>query len=181
MCYQANYDYIYKKGDIMDEEITGALMQSYTICKRQAWLMAHQIVPDQDHPYIEMGRIIDDISYGRDRKKLNFENVIIDLVRNEKDNLLIGEVKKSSKAEKSARMQLLFYLYKLKQNGVIARGRLFFPEERKNIDVELTDYYETNIINAINEIRDIIHREKAPLFQKIPYCKNCGYREFCLS
>ncbi|SNX53626.1 CRISPR-associated protein Cas4 [Thermoanaerobacterium sp. RBIITD] len=165
----------------MDVEVTGSLMQSYSICKRQVWLMAHQIIPDQEHPYIEMGRIIDDISYDRDRKKLNFENVVIDLVRNDKDNLLIGEVKKSSKAEKSARMQLLFYLYKLKKSGIVAKGQLFFPEERKKVDVELTEDYEKEIVKAINEITDIIHKEKAPDFAKIPYCKNCGYREFCLS
>ncbi|MDI6604054.1 MAG: CRISPR-associated protein Cas4 [Thermoanaerobacteraceae bacterium] len=165
----------------MDMEVTGTLMQSYTICKRQVWLMAHQIIPDQEHPFIEMGRIIDDNSYDRDKKKLHFENVVIDLVRSDKDNFLIGEVKKSSKAEKSAKMQLLFYLYRLKQSGIIAKGQLFFPEERKRVTVELTKANEKEILNAINEITDIIHREKAPDFVKIPYCKNCGYKEFCMS
>ncbi|QSZ27551.1 CRISPR-associated protein Cas4 [Aceticella autotrophica] len=165
----------------MDMKVTGTLMQSYTICKRQVWLMAHQIIPDQEHPFIEMGRIIDDNSYDRDKKKLHFENVVIDLVRSDKDNFLVGEVKKSSKAEKSAKMQLLFYLYRLKQSGIIAKGQLFFPEERKRINVELTETNEKEILNAINEITDIIDREKAPDFVKIPYCKNCGYREFCMS
>lgn len=170
-----------KEGVYMDEEVTGSLMQSYNICKRQVWLMAHQIIPDQEHPYLEMGRLIDDISYDRDRKKLNFENVVIDLVRNDNGNLLVGEVKKSSKAEKSAKMQLLFYLYKLKQNGIVAKGQLFFPEERKKVDVYLTSESEAEVTNAIKDIIDIIHRDKAPSFKKIPYCKNCGYKEFCLS
>ncbi|MDI6618633.1 MAG: CRISPR-associated protein Cas4 [Clostridiales bacterium] len=165
----------------MGIEVNGSLMQSYTICERQVWLMAHQIIPDQDHPYIEIGRIIDNTSYDRERKKLNFDNVVIDLVKNDKDNFLIGEVKKSSKAEKSARMQLLFYLYKLKQSGILAKGQLLFPEERKKVNVSLTDDAESEIIKAIDEITNIIHKEKAPVFIKIPYCKNCGYREFCLS
>lgn len=165
----------------MYEEVTGSLVQSYSICKRQVWLMAHQIIPDQEHPYIEMGRLIDDISYDRDRKKINFENVVIDLVRNDNGNLLVGEVKKSSKAVDSARLQLLFYLYKLKQSGIDAKGQLFFPDERKKIDVRLTNESEAEVVNAINEIRDIINMDKAPAFKKIPYCKNCGYKEFCLS
>ncbi len=165
----------------MYEEVTGSLVQSYNICKRQVWLMAHQIIPDQEHPYIEMGRLIDDMSYDRDRKKINFENVVIDLVRNDNGNLLVGEVKKSSKAVDSAKLQLLFYLYKLKQNGIEAKGQLFFPEERKKIDVGLTSESEAEVVNAINEIRDIINMDKAPVFEKIPYCKNCGYKEFCLS
>ena len=143
--------------------------------------MAHQIIPDQEHPYIEMGRLIDDISYDRDRKKINFENVVIDLVRNDNGNLLVGEIKKSSKALDSARLQLLFYLYKLKQNGIEAKGQLFFPEERKKIDVFLTSELEAGVVSVINEIRDIINMDKAPAFKKIPYCKNCGYKEFCLS
>ncbi|HHV73338.1 MAG TPA: CRISPR-associated protein Cas4 [Thermoanaerobacterium sp.] len=165
----------------MYEEVTGSLVQSYSICKRQVWLMAHQIIPDQEHPYIEMGRLIDDISYDRDRKKINFENVVIDLVRNDNGNLLVGEVKKSSKTVDSARLQLLFYLYKLKQSGIDAKGQLFFPEERKKIDVRLTSESEVEVVSAINEIRDIINMDKAPAFKKIPYCKNCGYKEFCLS
>lgn len=165
----------------MYEEVTGSLVQSYNICKRQVWLMAHQIIPDQEHPYIEMGRLIDDMSYDRDRKKINFENVVIDLVRNDNGNLLVGEVKKSSKAVDSAKLQLLFYLYKLKQNGIEAKGQLFFPDERKKIDVRLTNESEMEVVSAINEIRDIINMDKAPAFEKIPYCKNCGYKEFCLS
>lgn len=165
----------------MYEEVTGSLVQSYSICKRQVWLMAHQIIPDQEHPYIEMGRLIDDISYDRDRKKINFENVVIDLVRNDNGNLLVGEIKKSSKAVDSAKLQLLFYLYKLKQNGIEAKGQLFFPDERKKIDVRLTNESEMEVVSAINEIRDIINMDKAPAFEKIPYCKNCGYKEFCLS
>ncbi|ORX22328.1 CRISPR-associated protein Cas4 [Thermoanaerobacterium sp. PSU-2] len=165
----------------MYEEVTGSLVQSYNICKRQVWLMAHQIIPDQEHPYIEMGRLIDDISYDRDRKKINFENVVIDLVRNDNGNLLVGEIKKSSKAVESARLQLLFYLYKLKQSGIDAKGQLFFPDERKKIDVRLTSESEMEVVSAINEIRDIINMDKAPAFKKIPYCKNCGYKEFCLS
>lgn len=165
----------------MDIEVTGSLMQSYSICKRQVWLMAHQIIPDQEHPYIEIGRLIDDNSYDRDRKKIHFENVVLDLVRIDKDNLLIGEVKKSSRAESSARMQLLFYLYKLKQSGIVAKGQLLFPEERKREIIELTPETEDQIIKSIEEIKEIIQKEKAPAFSKIPYCKNCGYKEFCMS
>jgi CRISPR-associated exonuclease Cas4 len=172
---------VFDKGDTMEFEVTGALMQSYTICKRQVWLMAHQIVPDQEHPYIEIGRLIDENSYQRDRKKIHFENVVLDLVRIEKDNILIGEVKKSSKAAESAKMQLLFYLYKLKQSGISAKGQLFFPEERKREIVELTPELEDKIIEAINEIKEIALHELPPAFLKIPYCKNCGYKEFCMS
>ena len=117
-------------GDMVNAKmITGTLIQSYNICKRQTWLMAHQIIPDQEHQYIEIGRLLDEECYGRDKKKINYENVVIDLVRTEDEDLIVGEVKKSSKASKSARLQLAFYLYRLKQNGVTAKGMLLFPKE----------------------------------------------------
>ncbi|MEA1995746.1 MAG: Dna2/Cas4 domain-containing protein [Campylobacterota bacterium] len=31
---------------------------------------------------------------------------------------------------------------------------------------------------AIAEIREIISKEKPPLPKKIPFCRNCAYREF---
>ncbi|MDK2835974.1 MAG: CRISPR-associated exonuclease Cas4 [Thermosediminibacterales bacterium] len=161
--------------------ITGALVQSYNICKRQAWLMAHQIIPDQEHPFIEIGRLIDEESNGRDKKKVNFENIVLDLIRSNDEDLLVGEVKKSSRAEESARMQLAFYLYKLKQSGINARGILLFPEERKRVMLELTPELENRVEEVIKEIEKLILKEMPPPFKKIRYCKNCGYKEFCWS
>ena len=52
------------------KSITGTFVQSFTICPRQIWLTAHQIVPDQEHKYTELGRLIDKKSYQRDKKKI---------------------------------------------------------------------------------------------------------------
>lgn len=161
--------------------ITGTLIQSYGICKRQTWLMAHQIIPDQEHQYIEMGRLIDEETYDREKKKINLENVVLDLVKSEDGDIIVGEVKKSSRAENTARLQLAFYLYKLKQSGVEARGILLFPEERRRIMVELTPELEAELEGIFREIEIIILKEKPPPFEKIGYCKNCAYKEFCWS
>ncbi|MGI6486294.1 MAG: CRISPR-associated protein Cas4 [Tepidanaerobacteraceae bacterium] len=161
--------------------ITGTLIQSYNICKRQAWLMAHQIIPDQEHQYIELGRLIDEESYPREKKKIHFENVVLDLIKSDDGDIIVGEVKKSSRAQNSARMQLAFYLYKLKQSGINARGILMFPEERKREAVELTPDIEKELEDMLNGIQRIIFRENPPAFKKIGYCKNCGYKEFCFS
>lgn len=143
--------------------------------------MAHQIIPDQEHPYIELGRLIDEESYDRDKKKINFENVVLDLVKSDEGDIIVGEVKKSSKAQESARMQLAFYLYKLKESGINARGVLLFPEERKRMMVELTPELENELENIFKDIEKIIFQPVPPPFKKIGYCKNCGYKEFCWS
>lgn len=161
--------------------INGTLVQSYMICKRQAWLMSRQIIPDQQNPYIELGRLIDEESYSRDKKKINLDNIVIDLIRAEDEDILIGEVKKSSKAKESAKMQLLFYLYVLKEKGLKTKGILLFPEEKKREYVELTEELENKIITLIEQIEYTILQELPPTFKKINFCKNCGYKEFCLS
>lgn len=161
--------------------ITGTLIQSFSICQRQTWLMAHQIIPDQEHQYIELGRLIDEESYNRDKRKIHFENIAIDLVRTEDGNIVVGEVKKSSKAEKSAKLQLAFYLYRLKQSGIKGRGILLFPKERKRVTVELTTDLEKELEEMFSNIYSIIFKKSSPAFQKIGYCKNCGYKEFCMS
>jgi CRISPR-associated exonuclease Cas4 len=161
--------------------ITGTLIQSFSICQRQTWLMAHQIIPDQEHQYIELGRLIDENSYNRDKRKIHFENIVIDLVRSEEGDIIVGEVKKSSKAEKSAKLQLAFYLYRLKQSGIKGRGLLLFPKERKRVTVELTMELEKELEEMFSKIYSLIFQKTPPPFKKVSYCKNCGYKEFCLS
>lgn len=161
--------------------ITGTLIQSYKICRRQTWLMAHQIVPDQENQYIEIGRLIDEESYSREKKKVHLENVVLDFVTSDDGDVIVGEVKKSSRAQDSARMQLAFYLQKLKQSGVDAKGILMFPEERKRVVVELTPELEKELEEMTDEIQKIILQELPPQPKKIGFCKNCGYKEFCWS
>ncbi|HOA99703.1 CRISPR-associated protein Cas4 [Candidatus Sordicultor fermentans] len=165
----------------MVEDISGTLVQSYSICKRQSWLMAHQVTPDQDYYYLEMGRFLDTESYDRDKKKIHFENVVLDLIRTRQGNLVVGEIKKSSRAEESARLQLLFYLYRLRERGVYSKGVLLFPKERKKIEVDLTPELEKEIKSILEDIREVIALPSAPPPQKIKYCTHCAYREFCWS
>ncbi|HPU44128.1 MAG TPA: CRISPR-associated protein Cas4, partial [Dictyoglomaceae bacterium] len=150
--------------------ITGSLVESFLICERQAWLMAHQVIPDQDHPYLEIGRLIDEDSYDEERKKISLENMMIDLIKTENKTLLVGEIKKSSKAKDSAQLQLVFYLYNLKNYGINATGVLLFPKEKRRIYVELNEENEKEIVEITNKIQEIIEQEIPPPRTKIPYC-----------
>lgn len=162
-------------------DITGTMVQSYSICKRQAWLMAHQVIPEQEHPFLELGRLIDEQSYDREKKKIHFDNVVLDLIESNNGTMLIGEIKKSSKAEHSARLQLLFYLYKLKQKGIDAKGMLFFPEERRKINIELDEDAKKKMDSILTDISKLILEELPPKAEKINFCSKCAYKEFCWS
>jgi CRISPR-associated exonuclease Cas4 len=160
---------------------TGTLIWYYYICHREVWLMARQITPWQENPFIEIGRLISEESYQRERKEIHLENIVIDLLKTEGENVVIGEVKKSSRFEKSARMQLAYYLWRLKQLGISAAGQLLFPKEKKKVTVTLTEEIENELSNAQKQIKSIIQMETPPSPKKIKFCSKCGYKEFCWS
>ncbi len=159
--------------------ITGTLVWYYYICKREVWLMSRHLTPDQEDPFIEIGRLISGFAYRDERKEIRVENMVLDLLRKEGESIVIGEVKKSSKYEISAKMQLAYYLYRLKKLGIIAKGELLFPRERKRIRLELTPELEEEVKRAIEEIKEIVMAERPPEVKRSYYCAKCGYREFC--
>lgn len=141
--------------------------------------MSRELIPDQDNSFLELGRILEKYSYEGEEKGFNVGIMRLDLIRNIHGNIVIGEIKKSSRYEKPAIMQLAFYLYEMKNNGVIAQGELLIPKERKKVPVELTEELEEEIKQAKFQIESLILKEVPPPILKIKFCTNCAYREFC--
>jgi len=159
--------------------ITGTLIWYYYICHREVWFMSRQLIPWQENPFIEVGRLISENSYEKERKEVRVENIVIDLLRTDKENIVICEIKKSSHFEKSAKMQLLYYLFKLKQLGIEATGQILFPKEKKRIQVVLTKDLENEILDVSNKINLIIQMDTPPQLKRLKFCSKCGYQEFC--
>lgn len=155
------------------------LIWYYYICPREVWLMSRRLEPDQANPFIEIGRLLSEVSYKKEKKQIQFENMVFDLLKVGGNDIIIGEVKKSSSYEKSAKMQLAYYLLRLKEYGITAKGELLFPKEKKKIIVELTEEIERELQIAIKKVKEIISMSQPPLAQKTKYCKKCGYQEFC--
>lgn len=164
-----------------DVKINGTLIWYYNVCHREVWLMIHQISPDQDNGFLELGRIISEESYKNNYKEVIIDNIIFDLVKTKNGNLIIGEVKKSSRFKDSSIMQLSYYLYNLKKNGIKASGELLFPKEKKKIIVELNEEMVSKIELCINNIRELALTKIPPNPEKNKYCKNCAYNYFCWS
>ncbi|RKY63322.1 MAG: CRISPR-associated protein Cas4 [Candidatus Latescibacterota bacterium] len=161
--------------------VTGTLIASFYVCKREVWLMSRELIPDQDNSFLEIGRLVEENFYKRESKGFNVGNIKIDIVRKGSESILIGEVKKSSRYEKPAIMQLAFYLLKLKESGIKSEGEILIPKERKRIKVILTEEIETELKNTIREIEKIIQQDKPLPKERIKFCTNCAYREFCWS
>ncbi len=160
-------------------DIKGSIVQAYIVCKRQAWLLSRNIGPSPDNPFLEIGKLISQEYYKHDKKEVYFDGVVLDLIRQENEVLLVGEIKKSSRAKNAAILQLKFYLYKLFKNNINAHGKLLIPEEKKTFDVQLSFDDITEIENLIEEISLFLLSPLPPQPQKIKACSKCSYKEFC--
>ena len=159
--------------------ITGNLVNAYYVCKRQLWLYAHNIISEQENQFLYLGRIYDKHFYKRDKKEIVAEGMKIDLIKWRDKKLIVGEIKKSSKFKLAAKMQLVFYLYQLRRQGIEIDGELLIPKEKKREKVKVDDNLINDIENAIKEIKMIIFRDKPPSARKTRYCRGCAYRYFC--
>ena len=159
--------------------ITPSLINAYYICSRKAWLHSRNINPSVENNNISIGKIIDETSYSREKKSITIENMRIDFIEESPEGPLVCEIKKSSAGRKASIMQLAYYLYKLKNMGLVAKGRLLIPKEKKKETIELTDELKEEIKTAISNIQELIKKDLPPEPKKNTFCKTCAYYEFC--
>ena len=141
--------------------------------------MVHELGPDQENPFLEIGRLLQKDTYAREKKEIVAGNMKIDSLRKRNGEVVVGEIKKSSRFLKPATMQLAFYLYRLRKVGVDVKGELLIPKEKKRISVELTADIENELKDVFHQIKEIMIRDNPPEPVKNKYCKKCAYREFC--
>lgn len=162
----------------ISQSIGGNLINAYLVCPRKAWLYAKQIFPQEDHSYLELGRLIHQESYSRSKKEIELPGIKIDVIPG-KEHIVVGEVKKSSKHKEAARLQLAYYLYRLKKLGMDARGELLFPKERKKEEVVLSKELQNCLESILFQLQRIVNSDKPPASEKRGSCRGCAYREFC--
>ncbi len=159
--------------------ISGTLINAYFICRRKVWLFAHEILPDPSSDLLEIGRLITEESFIRDRKEILIEGLKIDILKRRGREFLVGEIKKSSAGIEAAKMQLAFYLLRLKRMGLQLKGEILIPREKKRIPLLLSPELENDLREAIKGIRKIMSLDVPPPPLKSKFCRRCVYREFC--
>jgi CRISPR-associated exonuclease Cas4 len=144
-------------------------------------VISHQLTPDQDDTNIAIGRLIDRTAYEREKKELVVGSSKMDIFSIIDGQLVIGEVKKSSRYRDSARMQLAFYLKELAERGIEATGELRFPEEKKRETIELDQKLIEELDRVERDILRIVYLDSPPAPEKIKWCRKCAYADFCWS
>jgi CRISPR-associated exonuclease Cas4 len=157
--------------------ITGLMVQYYHVCRRELWFMSRDIDINRETTNIQRGTHVDETSYRDSRKSFQIDGRIqIDLL----DSGDVMEVKVSSALEKPARMQLLFYLWYLREiHDVKKDGVLAYPTERSREQVHLNSETVPQVEATIEGILDTVAADTPPVLEKKSYCNSCLYQDIC--
>ncbi len=159
--------------------ISGSMIQAFVICPRQTWLMSRNLYGNQYNDFLAIGRLLSEETYKRDKKEIVLDGNKFDVIRGKDGIINLIETKKSSKMLEASEMQLLFYMYSLKDKVKEIKGEIRVPAEKKVIPIELTMNRIKDIKEIISSAQKIIKNEKPPERIRIKYCKTCSYNEFC--
>ena len=162
----------------MEKDITGVMVYYYAVCKRKLWYFYNEISMESNSENVQIGKIIDEETYKRDEKHININNIInIDFIRSKG---ILHEVKKSNKIEEASILQVKYYLYYLKKNGVDnIKAKIDYPLLKKCVDVELCDEDIKKIEFILDDIKEIVEKKTPCDLQKKRICKNCAYYDLC--
>ena len=163
--------------------IPPSIYNAYHICPRQSWLMFRQLNADQRNTSLELGRLTDDTTYEREKKKIYLADVsaMVDMVTQKDGEVFIAEIKRSSKRIENAVKQLKYYLFLLRRKSVIVKGMLKIPKEKKSIEVELSDEDVRVIERDIDRILAELYKSAPPQRATKKVCNKCAHLEFCWS
>ena len=111
--------------------------------------------------------------------EIQLENIRLDRLTKE----YLTEIKKSDADPEASKWQLLYYLKKLKEKGIIRKGKLEFieknKESKKTLIVELGESEEEQLEKYIVEIEMLVQQKEVPPPINGKQCKKCAYYEYC--
>ncbi|NMC59719.1 MAG: CRISPR-associated protein Cas4 [Candidatus Methanofastidiosa archaeon] len=162
---------------MIDNNLTGTEINYFFICKTKLWLYSKFQTMEHSSDVVKEGKIIHESVHQRMIKEVSLPGMKIDLIK-KKNDLVIYEVKKSKKMEAASIYQLLFYLYKLKDMGITAKGILDYPIIKKTEEIELTEKKERELEEISGKIIEITNGPM-PSPEMKSYCKKCSYYDFC--
>lgn len=127
---------------------------------------------------VQLGKLLDESSYNREKGQVMIdETVNIDFI---KDWKVLHEVKKSKAIEEAGIWQLKYYMYFLKQKGIIIeKGVVDYPKLRQRETIFLTTEDERKIEKILADIEITTSSLKPPTIIDKPLCKKCAYYEYC--
>ena len=162
-------------------KITGTQINYYFHCKTQLWLHANRINLEDNSEDVRIGKVMHEIAEQKSGdREIKFDNIRLDKITKE----YLVQVKKSDSDRVAVKWQVLLYLYKLKQKGVIKKGKIEYVETKKSKSkktefVELDEVNERELLEVLKSIDEVVKQQKPPKVVVEPHCKKCAYYEYC--
>lgn len=160
-------------------QITGTLINYYFHCLRQCYLHAHRLNLEDNSEDVRIGKVLHEINEEKSKQaEIKIDNVKLDKIT--KDYLT--ELKKSDSDPEAVKWQVLLYLYKLKQKGIIRKGKIEYAEKNRNEKpeiLELDDANEKELLAVLERIEELISAPTPPPAKLESKCKKCAYYEYC--
>ncbi len=175
-----NYAILYLPFDmLLFAMLTGTHINYYFICHRKLWLFSRGVQMEHTSDTVLLGKLIDESSYERKDKAIDIDgNIVIDWL-DEKAGI-IHEVKKSDSMEDAHTWQVLYYLWYLKQKGVVGiKGEIDYPKLKQKVEVILTPEKEAELERVRGSIESILIQEQIPDRINKRFCKTCSYFDLC--
>lgn len=169
--------------EIFEKEaiFTGVQINYFIHCKTQLWYFSHHITQEHESELVILGKILHETTFEDIKKDIIIDwKISIDFITN-KDQIIIHDIKKSSKFWKAHYYQMLYYLYYLKyEKGVEnVKGIINYPSEKRVVEVNLTPEKEIELKKIFQEIKKIVSLPKPPKPERKKYCRKCSYFELC--
>lgn len=166
--------------------ISGTEVHYGVLCERKLWWFTRGMEQEHGYDRVAEGRLLQEETYaGRSRDLMLDGALRIDGLDVEGEGIeavvTVHEVKMSRGARRAQRMQLLYYLYALRQRGVEqVQGVLEYPKERRREDVPLTPQAVVEVEETLQRVAQVRALPAPPeVPEPMSVCKKCAYQELC--
>lgn len=156
---------------------TGTQLNYLLVCPRKLWLFSHDIEMERESDAVALGRLLHEESFERKKKEI----LIDDLIRLDFfDDDAVHDIKKGRSMEEAHRAQLLYYLYYLRTKGVVRKGVINYPKQKRSMEIELTPDAIEQVEAWIEQVQDVIAQPIPPAVEApMTICRKCSYAELC--
>lgn len=162
------------------EDISGTLVNYFGHCRRQAWLFNYGLRLEGTSDTVKMGRYIDQKRFSRKGEvEIAGERMKIDFVEKNTVPIELHEVKASLRKRDEHKLQIGFYLSRLKTKGIDAVGVIHYPEIREKTIVNY-EQIEGELEKTYSDIVETMRGACPPRLTR-KFCGGCAYYEFCYS
>ena len=156
--------------------ITGTIVNYYIHCKRQCYMHYHKINLEDESELVKIGKAVHE---EKNTEEISIENIKLDKIGKE----YLVEIKKSDADLEASEMQVLYYLFKLKEKGIIKKGKIEVIEKNKSSrkihEIILTEENEKKLEDVIERIKLLVKDDRIPPIEKSKKCKKCAYYPYC--